>query len=203
MDVSERKKEIRQWMEKRRRDVSPAEREMPAAEIAARLAEFAEWREAHALAAYWPLEGEMDVRPALRAWISQDASGRFLALPKVQNKRPPSLSFHEATAMEEVLIRGPLGVLQPDADRCPVVAVDLLDWIWVPGVAFDRAGRRLGRGGGYYDATLSRLRPRTVTVGLAWHWQVFSEPLPEQEWDQRLDWIVTDRETIRCAPECS
>lgn len=86
---------------------------------------------------------------------------------------------------------GEFGLLEPagaevarDADLAHAV-------ICVPGVAFGPAGQRLGRGGGYYDRLLATLAPQTVTVGLAYSFQVLDR-LPEAPSDRRLGLIVTE-----------
>ncbi|HEX7776276.1 MAG TPA: 5-formyltetrahydrofolate cyclo-ligase, partial [Parvibaculum sp.] len=65
--------------------------------------------------------------------------------------------------------------------------------VLLPLLAFDSAGRRLGYGGGYYDRTLEALRAKTsvIAVGLAFSAQE-AEELPEDQYDQRLDWVVTE-----------
>ena len=68
----------------------------------------------------------------------------------------------------------------------------------VPLLAFDRAGYRLGYGGGFYDRTLATLRraaPATLAVGLAFAGQEI-EAVPRDGLDARLDWIVTEREAL-------
>ena len=75
-----------------------------------------------------------------------------------------------------------------------MVAGDI-DLVIVPGVAFDRHGYRLGRGGGHYDAWLVQVKaPR---LGLAFAVQIV-EAVPGADYDQTVDWIVTEREVINC-----
>jgi 5-formyltetrahydrofolate cyclo-ligase len=68
----------------------------------------------------------------------------------------------------------------------------------VPLLAFDRAGGRLGYGGGFYDRTLARLQARgpALAVGLAYAGQEMAE-LPRSPTDRPMDWIVTENETLR------
>jgi 5-formyltetrahydrofolate cyclo-ligase len=74
--------------------------------------------------------------------------------------------------------------MQPEA-RSPVVEPDL---ILVPLVAIDRAGNRLGRGKGHYDAALSRLRRGGARlIGLGWSMQLLNEDIPADPWDVPLD----------------
>ena len=72
------------------------------------------------------------------------------------------------------------------------------DIVVAPLVAFDRAGARLGYGGGYYDRTLEALRATraTLAVGYAYGAQEV-DVLPLAPLDQRLDWIVAERGAIR------
>jgi 5-formyltetrahydrofolate cyclo-ligase len=72
----------------------------------------------------------------------------------------------------------------------PIVAI-------VPGVGFDPAGRRLGRGAGFYDRTLAGLRAHgpVLAIGIAFDAQIVPL-LPEDPWDQRVDVIVTERRVL-------
>ena len=87
--------------------------------------------------------------------------------------------------------------LQPDAARVPsptAAAPALIpDLIIAPLLAFDRAGFRLGQGGGYYDRTLQALRAAgpVFVVGLAYAGQEV-EAAPRDDHDQPLDAILTE-----------
>ncbi len=67
-----------------------------------------------------------------------------------------------------------------------------IELVLVPGLAFDASGNRLGRGAGYYDRFLARLRPSTVLIGLAFECQVF-ESVPVEPHDRPVDFVVTER----------
>jgi 5-formyltetrahydrofolate cyclo-ligase len=69
----------------------------------------------------------------------------------------------------------------------------------VPGLAFDPAGTRLGRGRGYYDRAVAALRRdgAVTVVGVAFDLQVVPE-LPRDSWDQMVDLIVTERRVLIC-----
>jgi 5-formyltetrahydrofolate cyclo-ligase len=70
--------------------------------------------------------------------------------------------------------------------------------VLVPGVGFDPAGTRLGRGAGYYDRALAHLRGErpVVAIGLAYEVQIVPL-LPSEPWDQRVDLIATEARVIR------
>ena len=75
---------------------------------------------------------------------------------------------------------------------------DVFDLVLVPGVAFTERGDRLGRGGGWYDRLIPRLRPGCATVGVAFDIQVLPE-LPVEPHDARVSVVVTETRTLRPA----
>jgi 5-formyltetrahydrofolate cyclo-ligase len=90
---------------------------------------------------------------------------------------------------------GSYGILEPQMS-CPVVDWGEIDWVVVPGLAFDRRGARLGRGAGYYDRNLSQKKFKGKKVGFFYSCQEVSQ-VPEDEWDVRLDCVVTDKDFLR------
>jgi 5-formyltetrahydrofolate cyclo-ligase len=140
------------------------------------------------VAGYSPIRSECDPVPLMR---SLAARGAQLALPVVHAK-DRELAFSEWRQGEQ-LIAGPYGILQPRAEAYPLEP----DIILVPLAAFDRRCRRIGYGVGYYDRTLADLRKRRVViaVGVAFAIQEI-EAVPSDEHDQRLDLVLTERETI-------
>ena len=100
-----------------------------------------------------------------------------------------------------------LGELQPGAFGIPEPTAELrsrtervgrrrdLEVVVVPGLAFDRAGRRLGQGKGYYDRLLSDVSDNCLIVGLAFDVQMV-ERVPAEAHDVALDVIVTESDVI-------
>lgn len=123
------------------------------------------------------------------------ARGHETCLPVVLRGEP--LVFR-AWKPGEALIRGVLNIPVPPEDA-PVVVPDIL---FVPLLAFDRAGYRLGYGGGYYDRTLKALRARKpiVAVGLAFAAQEV-EAVPREAFDERLDYVLTEKGVIEMVAE--
>jgi 5-formyltetrahydrofolate cyclo-ligase len=138
------------------------------------------------IAGYWPLGEEMDPRPLMLALASR---GHPLALP-VTPPRGQQLTFR-AWAPGEALRPGPMGTSEPAEG-----ALVNPDWLLVPLLAFDRAGRRLGYGGGYYDRTLARL-PGAKPIGIAYAGQEMTE-VPAGPQDFRLPLIATEAGVIFC-----
>ncbi|MEN6542821.1 5-formyltetrahydrofolate cyclo-ligase [Parvibaculum sp.] len=143
------------------------------------------------IAGYAPISSEADPMAILR---EAEARGFPCVLPAVEARAQP-LVFRR-WRHGDPLVDGPHGTRAPASDA-PMLTPQVLI---VPLLAFDRAGRRLGYGGGYYDRTLAFLRARgeksILAVGLAFSGQEADE-LPEESDDQRLDWIVTERGASR------
>ena len=133
---------------------------------------------------YWPIGTEIDVRPLLEAL---DARGHTCSLPVVHGGRP--LTFHRWRPNDQ-LVRGVFDIQVPD-HHTPTVDPDVF---LAPLLAFDAKGNRIGYGGGYYDRTIPALRAKKplLVVGIAYAAQEV-ERVPTDKFDQRLDWIVTEK----------
>ncbi|WP_426958146.1 5-formyltetrahydrofolate cyclo-ligase [Muricoccus radiodurans] len=138
------------------------------------------------VAGFWPMGEEIDIRPLLRALAER---GHPLCLPRTPKRGAP-LAFHHWT-FGDPLVRGPFGTSQPAPEAPPVTP----DWLLVPLLAFDRTGRRLGYGGGYYDRTLSAL-PQAGRIGVAFACQEL-DAVPAGPHDAPLDAVATEAGVIR------
>ena len=138
------------------------------------------------IAGYWPMGDEMDPRPLMLALASR---GHAIALPVTPPRGQP-LAFR-AWAPGAALRPGPMGTSEPAEG-----AALRPDILLVPLLAFDRAGRRLGYGGGYYDRTLAAL-PGAKAIGIAYAGQQMAE-VPAGPQDMRLPLIATEDSVIIC-----
>lgn len=139
------------------------------------------------LSGFLPIRTEIDPRPAM----AQAAAHGPIGVPIIIGKDQP-LNFSRWVP-DCVLRAGPFGAEVPVTD-------DFFDpeILIVPLVAWDRAGGRLGYGGGFYDRTLERLRARrpTLAIGFAFGAQE-ARDLPLEPTDQPLDMMITEAEVIR------
>ena len=121
------------------------------------------------------------------------AEGWTTALPVVVAKNTP-LVFRQ-WAPGDKLVPGRWDIKVPP-ETAPEVQPDVL---LVPLLAFDRKGYRLGYGGGFYDRTLEKLRAvkKVTAIGIAYAGQEI-DTVPRDSHDQLLDWIMTERESIKC-----
>jgi 5-formyltetrahydrofolate cyclo-ligase len=106
------------------------------------------------------------------------------------------MTFHPVER-ESDLLPGRFGIPEPDGDDGGQGEAVFFELVVVPGMAFDRDGYRLGRGGGYYDRFLSAARFRAA-VGLAFAWQLLPE-LPRDPWDVPVGAVATEEGVIRAA----
>ena len=132
-----------------------------------------------------PVSDEIDVLPLMARLAGE---GWRTALPVVVGRDKP-LVFR-AWAPGEPTVAGAWSIPVPP-ETAPEVRPDVL---LVPMLAFDRAGFRLGYGGGFYDRTLSALRAvkPIVVVGVAFAGQEMAE-VPREAHDEPLDWILTEQ----------
>ncbi|MEM8936116.1 MAG: 5-formyltetrahydrofolate cyclo-ligase [Pseudomonadota bacterium] len=186
---SDRKKILRERMKAERR---AAARDRPDAAVhaAAQFLAAFEPVAGKVLALYAPIRDELDTAPLAEALSERSGA---LALPVVAGKKKP-LVFRTFVPGDD-LADGAYGAKTPsDAAEACVPEI-----ILAPLLAFDRTGGRLGYGGGYYDRTLKALRSRgpVTAVGFAYGAQEV-DAVPISPLDQALDWVVTEREAIRC-----
>ena len=100
------------------------------------------------------------------------------------------LDLHEVRDVARDTAPGYRGILEPDP-ALPRVDVGAIDWVLVPGVAFDAAGRRLGYGGGYYDRLLALMPPATPRVAGAFDVQLVPV-VPAAPHDLVVDTLATE-----------
>jgi len=135
-----------------------------------------------------PLKTEVNPLPLMRRLAE---AGARLALPVVAGRGKPLIM--RSYAFGQPLNEGVWGIREPKEDA-PEVDPDILI---VPLAAFDRRGNRIGYGAGYYDMTIRALRAKKKVVAVGVAFAVQEIPLvPATERDERLDFLMTERETI-------
>lgn len=162
----------------------PAENAAASAALCGHLAQLPALAAAKTVCCFVGLPDEPDTRPFLEAVLAQ---GKTLCLPRVQGRGVLALC---AVPSLTGLAPGAFGILEPrpEARILPPESVDLCV---VPCLAGAPDGHRLGRGGGYYDRLLPRLRPDAVTV-LACRKALLFPRVPAGEQDAVCNLVVTE-----------
>ena len=183
------KNQVRRDMLKRRRALSPENREMASRKILRRLYSDPIYLQSNTVMAYAPMKDEVKLSPLLESCLG---SGKKLAIPLITGKghmeavHVPSL---------DVLTEGAYGILTVAEEKRQLISPELIDCVIVPGVAFSIRGDRMGLGAGYYDRFLERC-PEAARIALAYSCQVANE-LPIEPHDVKMDMIITEAGCIK------
>lgn len=147
---------------------------------------------------YLPLAEEIDLVPLINSalWLR-----RACFLPVVPQRFARRLWFSRI-GPQDAWYQNRFGIYEHGSrERVRAPGLDIL---FVPLVAFDTQGNRLGMGGGFYDASLAYLRTRQVyrkpkLIGVAYDFQHVAS-LPHEPWDVPLQAVLTERALYRFRP---
>jgi len=168
--------------------LSAKERLDASSRICRRIAALAEWASSDLIALFSAQPSEPN--PA----ALMNASAKAFCFPRISGAM---LDFHRCDSVD-LLRPGLWRILEPDPAHCPVIPPSEIDLLLIPGLAFTRSGARLGRGRGFYDRFLDRVRPGAVKIGVCFQAQLI-DAVPVEIHDHAVHLIVTEAEVIRCA----
>lgn len=176
------KHEIRKQINDKRHHISKAEQLSISQQISKRIQSLRPYRESNYIALYYAIDNEIDLS---LLWDS-DIGKKTFYFPVIAKNE---LIFLPATR-NTVFHKNKFGILEPDVNIHLACAQEQLDIAFVPLVAFDTHGTRIGMGGGYYDRTFAFKRPRYI-IGVAYEFQkqAFIQP---DSWDVPMSLIITD-----------
>jgi len=179
--------------------LTPAYRAEASLVICETAAELPAFVRANCVALFAPLPSEPDIHPLIEeAW----AHRKRVALPfMVQDESQPRLEWRAVTQWSEVVEPGPFGLREPDPAQCPLLDSRELECTFIPGMAFDKTGLRLGRGGGFYDRFLGGASTAELPrFGLMFGCQEV-EAVPCEPHDQILPAVITEDGLFRFGNE--
>ena len=182
LSLKQRKALIREKVKTLIKRLSQDERKRKSLLIEKKLEALEPFRKAEKILFYWPLPGEPDIKNLIR---KAKREGKVVALPLIKGK---DIRPYKFTSFRD-LVKGPWEILQPKEKKSLRLSLRELDLVFVPGLAFDKKNRRLGRGKGYYDRLLKRLPSKTLKIGIGFDCQVLRS-LPFSLQDQRVDLVV-------------
>ena len=174
------KRELRQQIRAQKRRWAPQLPEM-SEQICSKVLALASWQEAGTLLMYYPLPDEVDVRPLINEAFE---SGKRVLLPVVKGEEL-ELHLYEG---ESSLKEGAFGIMEPTGSLFAPENYDGIQLALIPGMAFDGVGHRLGRGKGYYDRLLPKLKD-TKLIGLCFPFQLLDE-VPAESHDISVEEVI-------------
>lgn len=188
------KDQIRRQVRRRRRALSRDDRKRAAARITTVLGGLSVFMAARRVAVFAANDGEIDLGPTVRYY-----PGKRYYLPVVPPPGRRRMGFARM-APQTPFRKNRYGILEPDVPPGFLATARQLDLVLAPLVAFDRRGRRLGMGGGYYDATFAFLASRSCwhepkLVGVAYSFQEVPH-INGDPWDIPLWAVVTERGVV-------
>lgn len=141
------------------------------------------FQRAEHVAFYYGIALEVETKPFLKKLLKD----KKIYLPRIDLKK--SLVLCRIRSLSKDLKKGAYNIREPRA-FCKERPAGRMDIIIVPGVAFDKGGGRLGRGGGYYDRLLRKAK-KVVKVGLCFREQIVKK-VPMKAHDVKVDRVITD-----------
>lgn len=176
------KKDLREKCLKIRNQLSSEERASASAAICQRILQLEQYRAATRVAIYHAMEREIN----LGSLRSNNHKTWYFPVIKTDQ----TLSFVPVDD-KTIFHKSYLGIMEPNVNPGLAIRADQLDIIFIPLVAFDEHGSRLGMGAGYYDRTLAEYRPKLL-LGAAYEFQ--RQPfIPADSWDIPLTGIITEK----------
>lgn len=189
------KQRIRNEIKKLRKALSASQREEWNEAVFHKLIHSEELKGTDTIYTYVSMEQETDTR---RFILHSLNAGKRIAVPRVEGE---FMRFYYITSFSE-LRAGCMGILEPEEDLSPAdAALDMEEGaaFFLPGLAFDREGGRIGYGGGFYDRFLAEY-PGFKKTALAFQYQVM-ESVPSEALDIKVNRIVTEKEDIYVGKE--
>lgn len=182
--LTDLRSQLRQSMRLKRQSLTAGQQTQAAESIIPQALSLIESYQASHIAFYLPFNGEISPIPLMEQLLQQ---GKKLYLPLLHPFTSGQLLFLNYNCKTSLKFNR-LRIQEPVLDVRNIIPLQELEMIFTPLVACDKAGNRLGMGGGFYDRTLAQA-PHLISVGLAHECQQV-EQLPIESWDMPLDHII-------------
>jgi 5-formyltetrahydrofolate cyclo-ligase len=197
-NLKQEKQRIRKSILAAREQLSPEVRTADNAAITKELSKLNQYKQSDTILGYMNFGSEY----ASELWIAQVlADGKRLVLPRV-NRHTNHLDLYLIEDLNTQLAAGLWGIREPVIERCKrLIDINEVEFVLLPGIAFSRDGARLGYGGGFYDKLLAPAQdamqcPVLVAAGFALQ---IVQQIPQEETDVKVQWLVTEQETVNCS----
>jgi len=191
--LDETKKSIRKEMARIRGALSEESIREKSREITRKLVNLAEFQASRNILFFLSLPREVQTDEMIQTALDL---GKKVHVPLVDAKHR-RLNISEISGLDIEFEEKRFGILEPGVSHLKIVPPETLDFVLVPGLAFDRKGGRIGYGAGYYDRFLKEVAGHTVRVGVAYDFQVL-DSIPQTQFDVPVQKILTEKNSIIC-----
>lgn len=184
-DMNKSKSEMRAYLKQQLQGLSEDELRVKSDNACEHLTNSACFKAADIVMIYLPIRREVDItKIALRGW----QMGKLICVPLVSWEHKHMIPV-QIKSLDDPMKQVRHGVREP-ANGIPLPIEDI-DLVVVPGLGFDQSGRRIGRGGGFYDRFLSQRNFKGISCGIGFSDQIVEE-VPVSDNDVWLKMLVTD-----------
>jgi 5-formyltetrahydrofolate cyclo-ligase len=192
--IVSRKKRMRKAIRARILSMPPNDRHAEEHALSVRLPALPGWASAATVMLYVSAFPEETSTAAY--WARAYSEGKQVICPRV-DRAARQMRLYRVEDPETELCPGVLGIPEP-RDDLPEVAPESIDWVLVPGLAFNVRGYRLGRGAGHYDHLMPQLRSDAACWAICLSCQLVRR-LPVEPHDMPLDGVCTPDRIVRGA----
>jgi len=192
MNMSTSKNSLRQEVLAKRDAISQATRQAYTVDLLVNISSLPEWKKANTVLLYLGIKTEFDPTPLVEAALSME---KMVVLPRIL-KAENRLEIRQIQSLDQDLVSGVWGLREPDPSSCPEIEPAKLDFVLVPGVAFDLQGNRMGYGAGFYDRLLSDQRLVAPRISAFFSEQLVDQ-VPHEAHDLPVDIMVMPRQILR------
>jgi len=182
-NIKQAKDQLRKKISSLKKEYSPEDLDIRSQEVLSVLEITGAFQDAKTIFIYNNLQDEVQTFGFIQKWSDK----KNFYLPAVVGNDIAFRKYISSVKFEQ----SPLGIMEPEGDD--FIEYKKVDLIIVPGVAFDRNKNRLGRGRGYYDRFLSKLK--SPKIGICFEFQLLDN-IPNDENDIKMDYIVSENELI-------
>lgn len=186
-----KKENIRKKILSLRESLTEEEMKLKSELIQKRLFNLPEFKKAKTILFYVSTRNEVKTERMIKSALKQ---GKRVVIP-LSDMKERKLILSELKDFDNELEGGTFNILEPKKEFFRLVSPEEIDFIIVPGIAFDKDGDRIGYGMGFYDKFLSSLKKHVHTVGLAYEFQIVND-IPIHDKDVTVDKVVTEKRII-------
>jgi 5,10-methenyltetrahydrofolate synthetase len=185
------KKGLRRSVLEQRRSLSPAEIRQRSEQILQTLLLLQTFKQAKTIMCYAAVADEVQTKEIMACACRL---GKKICIPYIRDKA----GIMDAVYVKEseALVAGAYGIFTVETTKAEIVSPEQIDLVLVPGAAFDRAGHRLGLGGGFYDRFLAQTQ-NAFCLALAFFCQI-KELVPYEPHDHLMDAVLTEQGLLDC-----